>query len=211
MDGLLLEPVTITGSWLSEFLAFLKQGIAHILGGPDHILFVLCVVLASTGSRSLVWSLTGFTLGHSLTLALGSLGYAPSGAWFPPVIEMGVAASIVYAGWLALRNRPYRHGFLLTAAIGLLHGFGFSFLLAKTLGGPVSGFVSALVAFNLGVEIGQLLIVAAAVVLLWSLAQIGRRADGYFRRGLALFSCLAALLWLGERAFALVRSLGWPV
>jgi hypothetical protein len=88
--GLLVEPIAISRSLVSAIFTFIKEGVRHILGGMDHVLFVLCLVLGATRLKSLAWRITGFTIGHSLTLSIGFFGIVPSGAWFVPAVETGI-------------------------------------------------------------------------------------------------------------------------
>jgi len=159
--------------------AYFGLGVAHILGGADHLLFVLCLLLVVRAARAspatLVGTVTAFTLAHSLTLALAVLG----GARLPArAVEASIAASILLlAVELAAapgRSRPsltFRRPWLVAFAFGLLHGFGFAGALAD-FGLPASARGAALALFNLGVEAGQLLFVGALVAL----AAAGRRA-----------------------------------
>lgn len=206
--GLMQEPAVLTGSWLNVFLGFVHEGIAHIFFGPDHVLFVLCMALAASGYRSLLWSVSGFTLGHTLTLGMGSLGLAPQGAWFPPTIEIAIALSIIYVGVQALRRERTDHIFIGTVLIGLMHGYGLSFLLTDMLDGAGGNFISAILAFNIGVEIAQLAIVALVLIVLWVLGQISHKSVTATRIGLAAFSIAIALAWGGERSLILFRQLG---
>lgn len=208
ISGLMHKPVVLDASWLNTFLGFLREGIAHIFYGPDHVLFVLCMALAASGRKSLIWSVSGFTLGHTVTLALGSLGLAPQGAWFPPAVEIAIALSIIYVGLQALRRERTDHVFLSTVLIGLMHGYGLSFLLGNMLGGTGGNFVAAVLAFNVGVEIAQLTIVALVLALLWTLAQISQKGVTATRIGLATASIAIALAWGGERSLILLQHFG---
>jgi hypothetical protein len=116
---------------------------------------------------------TGFTIGHSVTLTMGFFGLVPSGAWFVPTVEAGIAISIIYAAAIAVLPRATeanseRNLFIVTSAIGLLHGLGFSFVLHKILQIDSPNIWQSLLAFNVGVEIGQLLI----IVLSWPLFRL---------------------------------------
>jgi hypothetical protein len=138
---------------------FLRHGFTHILGGIDHLLFLLCLVLPVRRWRSLVALITAFTAAHSLTLGAAALGLTPTGLWFPPLIEVLIAASIV---WLAIENVLLTSDRLsarwpLAFGFGLVHGFGFSFALRETLQFSGGHLISALAGFNVGVEAGQLL------------------------------------------------------
>jgi hypothetical protein len=96
--GLLTEPLVIAPGPLEGVGTFVRGGIEHILSGMDHVLFVACLVMGATGIGALASRITGFTLGHSVTLAAGFFGYAPRIAWFEPGIEAAIAASILVAG-----------------------------------------------------------------------------------------------------------------
>jgi hypothetical protein len=147
---------------------FVGQGFWHILGGIDHLLFVLCLVLPVRRLRPLVWMVTAFTVAHSLTLGAAALGMIPTALWFPPLVELVIALSIVL---LTVENiilpperleQRWRTAFV----FGLIHGFGFSFALQEQLQFAGANLLTALATFNVGVEAGQLLVLLAAVPLL---------------------------------------------
>ena len=113
-----------------------------------------------------------------MTLAIGFFGYVPSGAWFVPSVETGIALSIIYAAALAVkRNGPEtsanRSTFVVTVLIGLLHGLGFSFVLQEIIQVTSPNIWQSLLAFNVGVEIGQIAIVLAIWPLLRIIARTG--------------------------------------
>ncbi len=151
--------------------AYFPIGILHILTGPDHLLFVLCLMLilrvARASTSTLVGTITAFTAAHSLTLALAILG----GARLPDrVVEAAIPASILLlAVELAVapsrtrRSYTFERPWLVAFAFGLLHGFGFAGALEQ-MGLPESARGAALLAFNLGVEAGQLLFVSVIAV-----------------------------------------------
>jgi len=149
-------------------------GVEHILGGFDHLLFVLGLTLIVRGTALLVKTITAFTVAHSLTLAMATLGYAnvPSAP-----VEAVIALSILFlASELARLNRgetglTARSPWLVAFSFGLLHGFGFAGAL-RDVGLPQSDVPLALLTFNLGVEAGQLAFVASVLAALWA----GRRA-----------------------------------
>lgn len=203
--GLLLEPVEVSRSRWDGFATFTKEGIRHILEGLDHVLFVLCLVAGAATLHSLVWRVTGFTLGHSVTLSAGFFGYVPSAGWFVPTVEMGIALSIVYAALIALVPKfqtasSEKSTFLITTGIGLLHGLGFSFVLHNILKVSSPNIWQSLLAFNIGVEIGQLLIVAALGFLLWLVAGAGKLYAQRLRQGIAFVAGIIAIPWVFERA-----------
>lgn len=200
-------PVTLQGSSATSFVHFIKQGMHHILIGFDHVLFVLCLVMAATRLRLLLWSVTGFTLGHTVTLAAGIFGYLPQEPWFIPLIELLIAASIVFMATLILVRRSGWYGFWLAGVIGLLHGFGFSFMLADILSSESSARAITLASFNIGVELGQLMIVLLAFSVLAFVTRISPLLGKGIRGGVALFACLAALMMMVDRGAALKQSL----
>ena len=150
------------GFW-STFGLYVTIGVGHILpGGLDHILFVLALFLASTRTRSLVVQITAFTVAHTATLALAATGLiSPSPDWVEPFIALTIA-------FVALENLVFKRMTywrpVVVFAFGLIHGLGFAGFFGE-LGLPPGQFWSALLGFNLGVEIGQLSVVLAALVL----------------------------------------------
>jgi hypothetical protein len=210
--GLLAEPVTISRSSLSAVFTFIKEGVRHILEGLDHVLFVLCLVLGATRLKSLVWRVTGFTIGHSITLTAGFFGFVPSGAWFVPAVEAGIALSIIYAAAIALMPRAQPSGgerimFVVTSSIGLLHGLGFSFVLHKILQITSPDIWQSLLAFNVGVEIGQLTIILAA----WPAFRLIERWSGQVWRvgqiAIATGCIAVAAMWTGQRVLSVIGTL----
>jgi mono/diheme cytochrome c family protein/hydrogenase/urease accessory protein HupE len=163
-------PLSLDPSPVAAALRFVQEGVTHIWGGLDHLLFVLCLVLPVRGWRPLVALVTSFTVAHSITLAAAALGFVPTAAWFPPLVEVVIAASIV---WMAIENavrKPQRLAarWPVAFAFGLVHGFGFAFALGDALQFAGRHTVMALAAFNVGVELGQLAVLAAAIpVLSW--------------------------------------------
>ena len=131
--GRLLEPITVNPSAWQAALTFTRAGIAHIAGGADHLLFVLCLAIGASTLGALAGRVTGFTIGHSITLAAGFFGYVPKAAWFVPAVETAVAASIVLAAIAALRVAGRAPMLWLSFAVGLIHGLGFSFTLREML------------------------------------------------------------------------------
>ena len=210
--GLLAEPVSISRSAWSAVVTFLREGVRHILGGWDHVLFVLCLVLGAGRLGSLVWRATGFTIGHTVTLMVGFFGYVPSAPWFIPAVEMGIALSIIYAAAVAVMARPdRRYGememFVITMGIGLLHGFGFSFVLHELLQVDSPDIWQSLLAFNAGVEVGQLLLIVIAWPLFWLIARTNDRIWKVSRWGIAASCTAIALVWTVQRASMVVAAI----
>ena len=214
--GLLQEPVVITRSVYDAVITFTKEGVKHILEGLDHVLFVICLVLGAMHLRPLLWHVTGFTIGHSVTLSLGFFGFVPSAAWFVPAVETGIALSIIYVAVVAILP-DIKPGFQqeknewtvvgVTGLIGLLHGLGFSFVLQNILQVTSPNIWQSLLAFNLGVEIGQLLIVLAASLVFYVISLLGARAakiNRYFVAGV----CVAiSLFWVIERSSSVLANI----
>ena len=210
--GLLTDPVEITRSPLAAIWTFIYEGMRHILEGLDHVLFVVCLVLGATTLHRLLWRVTGFTIGHSVTLALGFFGYTPKGAWFVPAVETGIALSIIYAAVIAMRQRATEQGpeiwvFLVTITIGLLHGLGFSFVLQEILKVNSPNIWQSLLAFNIGVELGQVVI----VLLIWPALKLIDLQSGTAAiriRWVAALSCAGmAAYWTAVRVTELSGSL----
>src|SRR5262245_5361779 len=196
--GLLTEPLVIAPGPLEGAGTFVRGGIDHILSGMDHVLFVACLVMGATGVGALASRITGFTLGHSVTLAGGFFGFAPRVAWFEPSIEVAIAASILVAGLSALLGRGGRSLILVTIGIGLVHGFGLSFSLRDLLAIDGPNILPGLAAFNVGVEIGQLAIGLTVFLLFWALRPFGRTDRGL--RFATVTACVViALVWLVDR------------
>ncbi len=176
------DPVPIT----MGIESFFKLGLGHILGGYDHLLFLLALLLVPASGWALLRIITAFTLAHSVTLALSALQILQlPGA----LVEATIAASIAYvAGENVFRRQPGRHRVVVTLIFGLVHGCGFGDILL-TLGLPQGHRVAALLGFNLGVETGQILVVAALLpVLRWVARQ---------PRGLVVLNTMSAMLSLG--------------
>ncbi len=201
--------VRLDPSWLQAVRLFVALGFRHILDGADHLLFVLCLVLPFRRLRELVLIVTAFTVAHSITLLAAAFGYGPDGLWFPPFIETLIAVSILY---MALENviglQAVRRRWVITFAFGLVHGFGFSFALQHTLQFAGSHLVTSLFAFNLGVELGQVLVVA---LLIPALALAFRYVVAE-RLGIVIVSAFVAHTawhWMTER-WAALRGVEWP-
>ena len=173
------------------------------------VLFVICMVIGAQSPGALLARVSGFTLGHTVTLGLGFFGLAPSAPWFIPAVETAIALSIIWAAADALVQRPgrarsNRAAVAVTAAIGLLHGFGFSFMLRNILRIDADNVWQSLLAFNLGVELGQLAIVASV----WPLEVVLSRMPAQIRIGtqgaVAATVALVAAIWVVERAGVLL-------
>jgi hypothetical protein len=155
--------VPLDPGWFQAASRFVRLGFLHILDGTDHLLFLFCLVIPLRRFRPLLAVVTAFTAAHSITLIGSAFGLAPDALWFPPLIETLIAASIV---WMALENivaAKVRHRWMIAFGFGLVHGFGFSFALRRTLQFAGSHLLLSLVSFNLGVELGQLVVLALLI------------------------------------------------
>ena len=158
--------VRLDPRWHHAFFRFVIYGVEHILDGIDHLLFVICLLIPFRKLRPLIAIITSFTAAHSLTLIASAFGMVPNFLWFPPLIETLIAASIVYMAFENIVGSQWQKRWIIAFAFGLVHGFGFSFALSETLQFAGSHLLTSLLAFNLGVELGQLLIILLAVPIL---------------------------------------------
>ena len=148
--------VRVDPRWWHAAWLFMIHGTEHMLGGLDHLLFVLCLVLPFRRWRPLVGMVTAFTVAHSITLISAALGVVPAGAWFAPLVEVGIAASIVYMAVENMLGARVERRWIVAFVFGLVHGFGFSSALGDTLQFAGAHLVTSLLAFNVGVELAQL-------------------------------------------------------
>ncbi|MEO7133096.1 MAG: HupE/UreJ family protein [Vicinamibacterales bacterium] len=149
--------------WYQAFYLFAREGFFHILDGIDHLLFLVCLVIPFRKLRPLVVVITSFTVAHSVTLIASAYGMAPNSLWFPPLIETLIAISIVYMAFENIVGAKLQRRWIVTFAFGLIHGFGFSFLLRERLQFAGEHLVTSLLAFNVGVEIGQLAVLLVTI------------------------------------------------
>jgi hypothetical protein len=149
--------------WHQAFLLFAREGFFHILEGTDHLLFLLCLVIPFRQFRPLAIVITAFTVAHSVTLIASAFGMAPDNLWFQPLIETLIAISIVYMAFENIVGANLGRRWAVTFGFGLVHGFGFSFLLRERLQFAGDHLLASLLAFNVGVEIGQLVVLAVAI------------------------------------------------
>ena len=194
--------------WHQAFFLFAREGFFHILEGTDHLLFLLCLVIPFRQFRPLVVVVTAFTVAHSVTLIASAYGMAPDSLWFPPLIETLIAISILYMAFENIAGANLRRRWAVTFGFGLIHGFGFSFLLRERLQFAGDHLVASLLAFNVGVEIGQLLVL---LIMIPALGLLFRFVVAE-RMGTILLSALVAHTawhWATERGAVLTRY-RWP-
>ncbi len=149
--------------WYQAVFNFIVLGFDHILEGTDHLLFLFCLLIPLRRVGALIPVVTSFTIAHSITLLASALGWVPSAIWFPSLIETLIALSIVYMALENIVGVKQRHRWKVTFGFGLIHGFGFSFLLTESMQFAGSHLVTSLLAFNLGVELGQILVLLLMV------------------------------------------------
>jgi hypothetical protein len=203
--------VRLDPQWFQAAGRFVVQGFFHILDGTDHLLFLLCLVIPFRRIRALIPVVTAFTVAHSITLIASAYDLAPSALWFPPLIETLIAMSIVY---MALENiiggSTVHRRWMMAFGFGLVHGFGFSFALREMLQFAGSHLLTSLLSFNVGVELGQLLVLLVLVPVLDLLF----RYVVAERMGVIILSALVAHTgwhWMIERADHLRQfPFEWP-
>ena len=155
--------VELDPRWHQAAFRFVTMGFEHILEGIDHLLFLFCLVIPLRSIRALIPVVTSFTIAHSITLISASFGVAPGALWFPPLIETLIALSIVYMAFENIVGVKLEHRWMMTFGFGLIHGFGFSFLFSETLQFAGGHLFSSLLAFNIGVELGQLFVLILVI------------------------------------------------
>jgi hypothetical protein len=218
--------------WHQAALSFVKAGFLHILEGADHLLFLLLLVAPFRRFLPLAAIVTAFTIAHSITLIAAALGFGPQALWFPALIETLIAASILYMALENVLGARLQRRWALALAFGLVHGFGFAYGLSELLQFAGSHLVTSLLAFNLGVELGQLLVVICFVFVIdflfkkiperagmiilslvvghtawhWMLER-GERLAKFPFPALDAGSIAAAIRWL--MALLIVAALGW--
>lgn len=200
-------PAPLNPAWYHAAGGFIGLGVDHILTGIDHLLFLFCLVIPVRRVRTLLAVVTAFTLAHSVTLFASAFHLAPRGAWFPPLVEMAIAASIVYTAVENIAGANVRRRWVVACMFGLVHGFGFSNALGQSLQFAGSHLLLSLFSFNIGIEIGQLAVLA---FMLPALVLVRRLIAE--RVGIVTLSSLVALIgayWMVERWSALYETL-WP-
>lgn len=204
--------ITVGGSPPSGFIAWVRLGVTHILTGFDHLAFVLSLlmVLQLALDRRLLMTITAFTIAHSVTLALAVLGVL---VVRPAPVEACIALSVLLVAREALHTELTlirRAPWMAAAAFGLIHGLGFASAL-REVGLPTASLARSLVAFNVGVEVGQLVVVVAVLVVV----AVGRRLIGergvvrtHIHRSVCYALGALAAWWLVERVVELARGAG---
>lgn len=192
---------------LSVLFAYIRLGVEHILQGFDHLLFVLVLLLLITNIKSLFWTITSFTLAHSITLAMASLDILtlPSAP-----VEAIIALSILFLAkeYLTVQNggtsMTARYPWLVSFTFGLLHGFGFAGALSE-IGFPQNQIFIALFSFNVGVELGQILFIIVCLILIKIISHIQIFPKPVFLKKILTYGIGSlASFWLITRCFSIL-------
>jgi hydrogenase/urease accessory protein HupE len=202
--------IAASQTWLDVAGTYIVDGVRHIVFGADHLLFVLGLLLIVEDRWMLLKTITAFTVAHSITLAIATLGYANA-----PVVPMNaaIALSILFLGpeivrrWRGDMSFTIRRPWMVAFSFGLLHGFGFAGALTSA-GLPHHDLPFALLSFNLGVEVGQVSFVLLIVALEWSFRVLDVRWPHWVRAlpGYAVGSLGA--FWTIQRVFVLLGGAG---
>ena len=211
--GQMSDPIPLAGgveqNFFQALVSYIGVGFDHIVPqGLDHILFVLGLFFLALQVRPLLWQITAFTLAHTVTLALGAMEIVSIS---PDIVEPLIAASIVYVGIenvLLRKMAPWRP--VVVFCFGLLHGLGFASVL-KDFGLGADNFVAKLIGFNVGVEVGQLAVIAAAFI---TFALMFGRYDWYHRRigaPVSIAIAVIAAFWVLERTGTIEPTGPWSL
>jgi hypothetical protein len=200
--------VELDPRWHQAAWRFVVSGFWHILEGIDHLLFLLCLIIplnVKQGQwRPLVVIVTSFTVAHSITLIASAFGFVPDALWFPPLIEFLIALTIIYMALENIVGSNAQRRWMITFAFGLVHGFGFSFALRESLQFAGDHLVTSLLAFNVGVEFGHLVVLMLALPLITLLFKHALAE----KLGIIILSALIAHTawhWMIERGEALLK------
>ena len=182
-----------------SFAGFLKLGVEHILTGYDHLLFLFALLIVTRNFMSALQVITCFTIAHSITLGVAAFDLVQVSS---RIVEPLIAVTIFYVGVENVWKHGDPHGrWLLTFGFGLIHGFGFASVLREMgIGAHTGGVAMPLLAFNLGVELGQIAVAAIALPIIWQL----RKKESFVRYGVPTCSILVALAgvyWFVQRVF----------
>jgi hypothetical protein len=197
-------PVNLDPRWYQAAATFVASGFEHVILGPDHLLFLVCLILPFRRLDGyLVGVVTAFAIGHSITLIAAAYGLTPSGPWFAPLVEVLIALSILF---MAIENvlRPQlKRRWATSGLFGLVHGFGFAAMLQSQLQFAGSSLLVSLLAFNIGIEGGQLLVLMTVLPIVALLRRWVPGSDQTIAIVVGLLAGHVALHWLADRAQAL--------
>ena len=203
--------VALDPRWHQAAWRFVVSGFRHILDGTDHLLFLACLMIPLGKNlrwRPLVVIVTSFTVAHSITLIAAAFGFVPDALWFAPLIELMIALSIIYMALENMIGSNLPRRWIITFVFGLVHGFGFSFALSESLQFAGDHLLTSLLAFNLGVEFGQLAVLLVLLPLLTLLFKHILPRRNAERAGVIILSALIAHTgwhWMLERGEQLRR------
>ncbi|MBC8103190.1 MAG: HupE/UreJ family protein [Cytophagales bacterium] len=200
-----VDPSALAVNLLTNVWGFFKEGMVHIFQGPDHILFILALLLVSPTLKGLIKTLTGFTIAHSITLVISTLTSVPIPS---RLVDVLVAISIIYVGAENLFLKSTAHRFWMASGFGFIHGFAFAQNL-RDIGLPEgNGLFWSLLSFNLGVEAAQVLLCSAAfpLLMLWKTSTERRQKYGGLKWESVVKLVSAGVIvmgayWLVQRAF----------
>lgn len=183
------------------FYTFLEQGFLHILDikGLDHLLFLLVLVLSYSEKdwKKILWILTAFTIAHSLTLILAVYDIISFNAAF---VEIGIAASILYTSVENLFFKKFqKHRILIAGFFGLIHGMGFSRLLKELFSSQSYNPFETLLAFNIGIELAQILIVAVILTLFYFIKILTKWNMELINKMISIGVAIQSIVWIFER------------
>ncbi|NDB70883.1 MAG: hypothetical protein EB015_23300 [Methylocystaceae bacterium] len=190
--------VQLDPGWQDAFVNFLQGGFKHILSGSDHLLFLLALLLPRQSLRLTIVIVTTFTLAHAMTLMATYLDLVPNTLWFAPLIETLIATTILYTAAENILSSHLNGRWITSFWFGIIHGFGFSFGLRDSLQFAGDHLLISLLAFNLGIELAQILFILAG---LFCLKLLYARLESQ-RLGMILLSAIvghAAIHWMMER------------
>ena len=200
--------VQLDPTWIQAARVFLSNGFFRFLDNLDHLIFILLLALPYRRVRDLIVPIASFAVAHTLTLVLASFGFVPPGPWFATLIGVVIAFSIV---WVAIEDAigaDLKRRWMVAFGFGLAHGFGFAFALRDALQFAGGHPLAALLSFNIGLELGQIIILAIVVPafgLLFTL--VAERAGTIV---ISALSAHAAWHWMADR-FATLQLMDWPV
>ena len=177
----------------------LTRGIRHIFTGLDHWLIVLLIILAASSSVTVLKNVTAFTIGHTISLAFAASGQFPHTAWVIPVVEFIIAATILYGALLLILHQTKLFTFQIILILGVIHGFGLLFQMADVFNQTGGLTIYNLAVFNLGIEIGQIIIFLIAAPLFYLANKL--KFENHFdcRRVIVLIAIAISLFWIIDR------------
>ncbi len=203
--------IRLDPGWWQAVSLFVVEGFFHILDGIDHLLFLLCLAIPFRRFQLLFPIVTAFTIAHSITLIASVYDMAPDALWFQPLVETLIAASIAYMALESIVSPALRRRWAIAFAFGLVHGFGFSFAMRETMQFAGSHLVTSLLSFNVGIEIGQVVVLLLLVPTLELLFRFGVAE----RIGTIVLSAIVAHTswhWMLDRGSQLILyRFEWPV